>query len=82
MGLRVFEVSVLGLVMNFGKGESDGLFLFEDGGEVETTEFSDWIKRGVTLIDFFVAESSIEDVRVGEGGVCDHIIFIVNSKNI
>jgi hypothetical protein len=41
MGLRVFEVSVLGLVMNFGKGESDGLFLFEDGGEVETTELSD-----------------------------------------
>ena len=34
MGLRVFEVSGLGLVMNFGKGDSDGLFLFEDGGEV------------------------------------------------
>lgn len=41
MGLRVFEVSGLGLVMNFGKGDSDGLFLFEDGGEVETTEFGD-----------------------------------------
>jgi hypothetical protein len=41
MRLRIFEVSGLGLVMNFGKDDSDGLFLFEDGGEVEATEFSD-----------------------------------------
>jgi hypothetical protein len=68
--------------MNFGKGDSDGLFLFEDGGEVEATEFGDWIKRGVTLVDFFVAEASVKDVRFGEGRVCDHIIFIVLSKNI